>query len=602
MGYVSHSPYSFSSAKKLSAYIETLDGGVNFGADPSLIDGSQASAINDFLLEDGVLRSRKAVRTLPQDNISYGTLHSYSGKRFCGSFFFHAGTLFCRTDGRGVYVMLDDLPDEDSVIVEFGGKIYVFCHARFYSADRNFEAKEEFPFAPTHRTSFNGRDTTSIRVSSFRPNILAPYVSVTYLREDTVNGFRGYIFPDDMDHSRKFCLYLNGELLDDDKYTYDNTSFYLVGVRQTQDNTLKICYYSTNPDYDKSEKLSGCLVAESFGGGTLDGTRLFLAGNPDYPGVYFMSEIADPLCFYEDSCNTIGQGSEDIRAFAKQYGYMLTFTDSTVSRISYSYSESTGGYYSVKLINSSVGCDVPQSVATVDNKTVFVNSKSGVFIVDSTDNYDEMNIVPISHNIIDSKGEKGLFSASGEEIKNAKACDADGKYLLLVGNRAYVWDYGARPYVSSSNYKDHASKLVWLVLSDIDADVLFGDGRELFGFGEDCGCVVFDDGGGTVDAYVETKNTDLSYPHAKKTVTAVRFDCMTGKKCRAAVRIYADGNKYFEHEEELCPSEDNKATFFVRVPKYAAEKFRFAISTKDPDVGILGIRVDYTVLKRNNRE
>ncbi len=601
MGYVDHNPPSYSSSSVKSAILTTADAGVNYSTDSLLIDDGQASDLKNMWLKNGILTSKPALSDKIHAFAEGKNINSLTS--FEDATIIHIGTELYKFDGNEAILLLEGLPDARSIPVEFAGKLFLYSKQTIFTVTRDFEAKEEFPYAPMWCENMYIATGTGTKIESFKPNMLAPFVSCSYKVSIENIERNGIAYPVDMDTTRKHFLYLNDELLSEDQFYIENTRIYFNDVNTSNGDVIKLSYYSTNEEFDLSQRIWGCTVGSSFGGGTLDGTRVILGGNSEYPGRYFTSELGDGLRFYEDSGGVIGAGTEDITAFSKQYVYLMIFTKNTVSRMSYTYDADLGGYFTVKTISTSIGCDIPDSVEVVDNRTVFANT-DGIYIIDVTDNFDELNIVPISKNITDNYGKNGYFSVPKEELLQGKCCLYDRKYMFLAGERIFIWDYGQVAYASSSDFVKSAKRLVWFEFDSDRAKWLTVTGRKLYCIKEIDGCYeiyAYDENKKSTqnNIFFLSKNMDLSYPHMKKTVVGFNLECKTDVRTPITVEFFADGKKYKSCYAEIEPNADGYAVFSVKLPKYALSHFAFAIKPGLSSVGIVNTRIDYVVLKRN---
>ena len=594
MGYVFHTPPHLSSAARKSFWYRS-EGGVDYRADAAASDEGKASEICNLWPENGVLTACPAFEKI--GNRLPGKLHT--AHRFGESALLHIGTVLYRFSERQMSVLLEDLPDVQSIPVEFAGKLYLYCGARIFCTDRSFEAAEVFPLAPLYRKDCSSTMDTGVYINDFKPNILAPYVAITYYEENRVNGASGYRFPRDMDKTRGFEVYFEDRLLDKSEYTVSDTKFNLNTLSQTEKNSVKLCYYSTEKKLDHSEMLSGCTVGAAFGGGTLEGTRVFLAGNPAYPGRYFTGELAEPCCFYEDSGGTVGESAGNITGFSKQQGDMLVFTENSVSRMSYHYASGQGGYFSVKSIHTETGCDMPGSIALADNRTVFASTSGGVYLVDSTELFDGMNLVPISRNISDAARKTGFFSVDAADLRKARACVFGRKYILSAGGKAFVWDFETGAYAGGRDYDKAARKLAWFEL-DVPADgSCFAAGKELYRMETDeTGVQVagaLPQGEGKTPFVFGSCGCDLGAPQVNKTATGLAFSCRTAAAAELALEFYADGRRYRRVNVRVSPEADGAASVYVRLPRVLFERFRFRITGENAGLALYNLRVDYLI-------
>ena len=597
MGYVNHNPPSYSSSSVKSAILTTADAGVNYGTDGLLIEDGQASDLKNMWLKNGILTSKPAISEKIHAFADGQNINSLTA--FEDATIIHIGTELYKFDGNKATLLLEGLPDERSIPVEFSGKLFLYSKQTVFTVTREFEAKEELPYAPLRfvTTDFGSNMTEE---TNFKPNMIAPFISVEYrCSKSGYSNIGLYSIPSDMDIDRKYKIYYDGEILKDENFRIEDNSLIVVGINQQPEHLVKIYYYSTDEKLDLSQRLWGCTVGNSFGGGTLDGTRVILGGNSEYPGRYFTSELGDGLCFYEDAGGVIGAGTEDITAFSKQYVYLMIFTKNTVSRMSYTYDNDLGGYFTVKTISTSIGCDIPDSVKLVDNRTVFANT-DGIYIIDVTDNFDELNIVPISKNITDNYCKKGYLSVPKEDLLQGKSCLYDRKYMLLAGQHIFIWDYGQVAYSSSSDFVKSAKRLVGFEFDTGGVQSLLVTNRKLFCLKQN-EIYAYDESTRLAqeDYVFASKNMDLSFPYMKKVVTAFRLECKTDVRTPISVEFFADGKKYKTCYSEIEPNTDGYAVFSVRLPKYELNHFAFSIKPGLSSVGIVNTRIDYVVLKRN---
>ncbi len=606
MGYVDVGLPDISSSAVKTAFKASCNEGVDYSTDGLASEDTKSALVKNMWLKNGVLTSRKLLSdtgfTLDGDSI-HAKIHCF------GHEIIHAGKGLYAVDGENCKELFFGLPDKDSFFVEFSGKLYLYCEYYLISVDRELKATEEMQYAPVYaETCSKSGGTINFTTNDFEPNMLAPIIKVYYAK---LNGYNDgeYSFPENMDVSRKFWLYMNDEPLEEKYYTSDEKCFYVDReLAKNLDNIFSIVYYSVINDeyavFKKCSAVGGCKVGTAYGGGTIDGTRVICAGNPEFPGRYFCSELANPLWFKENTGGNAGNGTEDITAFSKQYSDLLIFTDSTVSRMKYNYTSDNGGYFSVHTINSAVGCDIPGSVKSVENRTVFANSTGGIFIVDSTDNFDLLNILAISRNITDSDGVNGYFSVPAEERVLGDATLHDSKYMLKMGDKVFIWDYGNSPYVSSSDYAKSAKKLTWFEFDGFSGvNKIFSLGDSFFAAKKNEDGVLsvyrFSDDGEKCSYIYRSASSNLSYPFHEKNVLTFRFDCKAKKNTASYVSFFADGKLFARIKAQLYPDKDEYAEFFAKIPKFSSRHFSFEIENTDPDVGIMNIGFDYVLRKSN---
>lgn len=554
-------------------------------------------SVENLWLRGGCATSRAAFGA-PQ-TLS-GSLHGTT--TFCQNLLVHTGTTLYRLTDGVLTTLLTGLPDKKSVAVEFSGKLYVYCDRRIFCVDRSLCAKEVFPKAPVLCTDCVPRSALGASVSKPVLNQLAPYVAVTYKSPEAQYLQEGYRFPSDMDTARPFEVYVDDTLVEASEYTVETKHFHFTTYRQTADNAVKLCYYTIKKAYAAlGEALAGCKAGTAFGGGTLEGTRVFLAGNETYPGRFFTSELGDPLCFVENSGGTLGESTGDITGFAKQSGDLLIFTESTLSRMTYHYLSSGGGYFSIKTIHAGIGCDIPQSIALVDNRTVFASSTHGICIVDNTEWTDRLNVMPISRSIDDPACQKGFFALTADKRRSAVACLFDRKYILYADGKAFIWDFGETPYASSSDPEKAAGRLAWFVFESLSGRILT-DTQTLYTCKEDKESCTLEkmlpDGEGKMHFSLHSGESTLGQAQVSKAVTGLAFTVRCEQKTTLTLSVFADGKRYHTCVVRTVPNENGFASVYVPFVGRSMERFSFSVSGEQSGVGLFDFRVDHHWLKK----
>ena len=593
MSYIDTSPPSFSSNTLKRAYAGDFCAGVSFCDDGRFSDDATSPMSVNLQSKNGRICSFGAQTKLESETVVSGTFHSMTKYAFCSKNIIHAGSrLYCvEASNAQISEIFSSMPDKPSFAVNFLSKVYFYCDCRVFSVDKNFTAKEEYAYAPLMFKDCLAGINSGTRVDGAKLNMLSPRISASY----RIGELRSCIFPVPCDTSRKIEVFNKGELVDGSNYSVTETYVLLdKSVTVENDNDIVVSFYLKNPEkfgYD------GCFkdmtLATSYGGNAVSGTRIFVSGTPEYPGRYYISSLLDPLRFDEDSFEIIGTGSDIITGFERQYGYLMIFTERSVLRMSYTMSGAEA-VFSVKELNSSLGCDCPGSIELIDNRIVFLNSKSGVYIIDTTENFDEQNIKPLSRNIAHGKG-CGLLDMSAEVLKKASSCDFDRKYYLCAGGKMYVWDYGEKAYSDNGGYGEAQKRLIWYYADKVYADCLFECAGKLCAYSSDSqkGVSVFSDNGESFGQKINVSfcsgDIDFSYPTDEKNVETVIFEL---DECKEPIEFtaYADGERYYSGRLiKLC---SGRFGYGIRLPYSRLLKFGFEIKTKGKFV-LKSITVNY---------
>ena len=519
-------------------------GGVSLSDDSRVSAENKCLMMHNFDVLTGRIAARNCQRTVAEDCNMSGEFHGMNRELFCGKTFIHAGTCLYSYEEDGKVTLLSSiLPDKDSLFCEFMSKLYIYCDRHIFSVNNVFEFAEEEPFAPIMYENVTPSSSRPARLD-VPYNMLSPRITVSYKSSD-VSYFS---LPLDADVSRGVRVYEDDEEIDSSIYTVEEGSVTINHKNYVGLRVVKISYYVKNENEMKFDGfVSGCRLVTSFGGDMNGGTRIFFTGNDGDKGKYYKSKLMDPLFVPSDEFEIIGNGSENITSLKKMYGDLVVFTVRSVYRMGYSLSQD-GTFFSVKEISNGIGCDCPASVQLIDNRVVFLNSEKGVFIVDSTENTGEQNIKPIGKNILKGSG-CGLLDNPGQTLKDANSLDFDRKYMLFVGNRAYIWDYNASGFVDYGNYSVAQERLVWYMYDGISGDIFFETKDGLTSFTKkDAEFHVFDAKGEKTDVscrYVSGVIEEM-FPFVKKIVTGISMMIYTEKNSNYSISLFADGQKYYE--------------------------------------------------------
>jgi len=228
-----------------------------------------------------------------------------------------------------------------------------------------------------------------------------------------------------------------------------------------------------------------CTAAIPFGG--QNDNRIFFGANGT--GKYFWSGISslgvDATYFPFDNFNIVANVDEPIYGFGRHYDVLVVLKQRDLMAVTYTFDGVTGIFASY-YINSQYGCDCPETIKTVNNNLVWLNSVEGVITLIGTLNDSQRNAFTCSRNI-----DPTLLKQ--DNLKTATAVDFDGKYWLCVNDTAYVWDYFISPYVDTYNPDKSAEQLSWWYFTNIDsASFIKNDNKLYYGSRVDGKTIFFD--------------------------------------------------------------------------------------------------------------
>lgn len=578
MAYIPYTYVPVSGSKKKRARYTLPTSGVKLSDNDVAVEVGKCAKISNIdILPDRIMSKRTA--TNPSFKYHYnGNFNGLCKQPFGGKVIFHIGECLYSHDASSSVTTLisDTLPDKKSLICHFMSKLYIYCDTHVYSLDNefNFKQEDEDIYAPLVYENISP-SVSAVHEKNDTPfNLASPRITVTF-KSSTANNI---YLPQLLDTSRRVEVYIDDVPAEEGKCEIYEDKIYIGGlVLPTGSRVVKVVYFMLRPEeagyYDFVGK---CSLVTAFGGNAGGGTRLFFTGNSEKKGYYYKSELQNPLHIREDEYEVIGDGCENVTALKKMYGDLVIFTDNSVFRMSYNFS-SDNTYFSVKELSCEVGCDCPDSVQLIDNRIVFMNSKKGVFIMDSTEDTGEQNIKPISGNILRGKG-LGLLENTREELTSCSSCDYDRKYMLFVGSRAYIWDYDTTPFRESSSYSVSQERLCWYIYSGITGDRYVNVDANLVAFGLSDKVYLYTFGGGaqkSMRSLLDSGMSECFYPILRKHVTGMSIKLRRDEGCEINLSLYGDGEKYYEIK--LPERKKEKEKIMLHLPRKSLYGFGFCI-------------------------
>ena len=599
---MSYIPYTYApaSAKDEKAFYMPLPSG-GMSLEEGTLPDDKSAFISNLDILNGEISTRKAFVPLTESLQTDCQLHGITETPFNGKIIIHAGTKLysCGMDDSEICETGISLPDEKSIFCTFMSKLYIYCSGRVFSLDNNFVITENMPDAPVIFENASPIACYGMEETYKVFNLLAPRISVTYsaLSPQADYSSTKYILPRYADVSRPVNVFVNGVEVDSSLVTAEENKILIDAEVEIPSGAgvVKISYFVKDTEkLSYEDRLYGCNLSVAFGGNTNGGTRIILTGNEDYKGFYFKSGLQNPLYFGSDDYEVVGDGCENVTAVKKMYGNLLIFTEKSVFKMSHNITSSSV-YYSIKEISNEIGCDCPGSVQLIDNRVVFANSSKGVFIVDSTDDTGEHNIKPISGNINNGKG-MGLLECDADSIKSCHSIDFDRKYMLIVGKKAYIWDYNTSPFYDSGNYSKAQERLCWYMYEDV---------HNGFYYETKVGLCVLDTDNMTLYALSdEAAKSDISFdiksrqecfnaPLSRKYVTDIELMISSAEDTQATLMLYSDGECYFE---KLLEAGSGKPTHMrLSLVKKALYRFSFRLCGKGM-VKINNVKLKYKII------
>ncbi len=354
-------------------------------------------------------------------------------------------------------------------------------------------------------------------------------------------------------------------------------------------NLLEITYYMENGE-DRG-KIVNCDICESFGGlsaGISEGTRMFLAGNPDYKTTFFYSGLKNPEYFPVNQFDILGDDNYPITGMGKQYNGLVFFKEKSIYISYYEYLDDSVNF-TLSRLNSEIGCDCKNTIAMVGNQLVWLNSNFGMMTLFSTYIKEEKNVKCISANINGFYSSKALLNQ--ENIKNAVSFVTRDALYLAVGEYTYMMPLDSG-YVLTENSS-------WYILDNISCRDFIFYNREVYLLGER-GVTYFKnilydfDVNTPIKAYFKTKAIDFNSFGVFKNIYEITFSLRAIQNSYFVLKVW-DENGKIKNEWNYKVNKFNFLNFDFRKFTFMTNIFSFAVNRR-----LKRARVKYLMLEFSN--
>lgn len=345
---------------------------------------------------------------------------------------------------------------------------------------------------------------------------------------------------------------INWNKVEGDDFTVNRTTGVVTFVSAPTDQAIVLikAYKTITGMADRIKK---CRYFEIYGGE--NDTRVFIAGNPDYPSWYWYSGVYDPSYFPENSFNRLP--GEAISGFVKQYDTLIVFQNRSITAVNYEFKDDGTVSFPTKPINSFVGCDMPYTIQLINNDPVFANSYKGIHILRSSQIRDERNVQLISSNINGAPYRSGLLDEEESDLLQATSFDYDKKYWLCVGSKVWVWDYEQTPYMGNDE------QLAWFPYDNISANCFIEIDRQLYYGSRTNGNINtfqenFNDFGQPINGVWRSKLFNFNLPDYLKTITELWLTTRAALYSSITIKYYDDNGSVID---ETTITKQNTASF-----------------------------------------
>ncbi len=284
---------------------------------------------------------------------------------------------------------------------------------------------------------------------------------------------------------QKYVRYTNGgadEIVASDKCEFVDVHN---DVLPATDCTVRVEYINTKAPKVGELKyaMQGCKVFGIFGG--KNDTRVFLSGNPDFPGYDFASGLYDASYFPEAGYTIVGSDRSEIVGYHKISGYQVILKDgknydSTQYLRAFHLSADGETSFTVQQGAQGVAACGISTFKTCRDRMLFAGT-DGVYEIRGTDVEAQTNLQYLSDSV--------RVRMAKEALSQAVCAVLDNRYYLAVGTQMYILDL--------------QNNLQWYYYTDLpQIRCLYTEGDNLF-FGAADGCVYRFMSSGEADAYYD---------------------------------------------------------------------------------------------------
>jgi len=183
-----------------------------------------------------------------------------------------------------------------------------------------------------------------------------------------------------------------------------------------------------------------CTLSDRYGGA--NDIRVWVSGNPDYPGRDWRSDVQNPEYFPDTGFDDIGSPGIAISGYSSVYEYQIIFKEDSIYRREYTFNSDLEAIFTVEWLSRETGCNFPDSIQVLNSKPCFL-SHDGMYQIVSVDTNNENNIQAISNAVNKDNtyvGMTGLLETVKDKV--ISSIDYHQKYYLFTDDGEYwMYDY-----------------------------------------------------------------------------------------------------------------------------------------------------------------
>lgn len=510
---------------KQTTIIETFRG-VDLNNSPTNVDKSRSPAAPNMIRDQvGKVRKRMGYTTIATAPGAIHGIYHLEEKTMV-----HAGDKLYQWNGGEGFTELGTMADDRSRGFVFDKKLYLLDGVKFRVYDGEaLKAVEEDAYVPTIIISRNpdGGGTSYEALNLLGRKWTESFLGTADTKEYqlTTEGLAD-------DEVTAQVLNSDGEWVDKKEgtdFTVDRTTGKVTFTTAPgtpsvngQDN-VKITAAKDREDY--ADKINHCTVFAVFGvGGGAD--RVFLSGNPEFPGMDWYSEFEKPAFFPDTGYTTLSRDGSSVMGYAVLGSTLATFLEKSSDGrnvVVRSGSLDGEGQAVFRITNTLHGGDVvaKDSFAASNREPLFLTNQ-GVFAITAEELTGEKISQERSYYI-------GSAIQDAANKETAVAIVYRDFYVLALDGTMYLMDLQQKTYEKNSPYSSYQYECYYW--PEIAATALWLDGEALC-FGTEDGKLCrfatnvdnpgsYNDDGKAIDAYWETSDFDGQAFFHSKTFTGI---------------------------------------------------------------------------------
>ncbi len=496
-----------------------LSGGIVIDRKETELSRDKSPDMLNMIFDGKVLRKREGQQELFHNDTDFISCHKDT---FYNYIIFHSGSklkAYNCADGE-IYVLYERLSLKKGVFFSFNGYVYYIGSGDFYKishTDGKLIAEQVEGYLPTVLVNC---DKNGLGDKNEEFNFLTLGFKVSY----STGAVRELNIPyAPLDSEKPVTITLGGEKVRHSEFTVDYESGKVTFYEEIDSghNLLEISAYQKGGEERK--KITDCTVFEVFGGllsGVKAGTRVFLSGNDNFKSTFFYSDLKNPEYFPVNQFDMAGDDGDKITVMGKQSGNLVIFKEKSIYISAYSYGDD-GVNFTLSQISDHIGCDCPETLVSIDNQLVWLNSDFGVLTLTTNSIRDEKNIKRLSENINGYDSKKALLS--GKSLSSAVGFVNRGKYYIVTDDFTYVLNM---KYSFSLGLSPE--KLCWFIFDNIRAEGVIFINREAHLYYKNqvtyFSKVLYDmDKETPINAYVRTAASDFGLSGILKYIKDISF-------------------------------------------------------------------------------